>query len=57
MKVKMLTSIASGDWSYAIGQEVEIHEKLAEAWIKSGLAESMETKEASTEKKKRGKKG
>jgi len=48
MKVKLLTSIASTDWSYAFGQIVEIDTKLATAWIKSGIAELVGGKQIET---------
>ena len=53
MKVKIKVSIASADWSYAPGQEVDIDEKLAVAWFQSGIAEPVEeraTRKVSTEK-------
>lgn len=50
MKVRMLVSIAGhaepiyelGDFSFAPGDEVELHPALAQAWIESGHAESRE---------------
>jgi hypothetical protein len=60
MKVKVNTSIASADWSYAPGEEVEIDGKLANAWINSGIAgeveeqSSIKKKSASKEKAKKG---
>jgi len=38
LKVKMNVSIASADWSFAPGDEVEFDVELAEAWLESGHA-------------------
>lgn len=43
MKVRILTSIASATWSYAPGEIVDMPEKQAKTWIKSGLAAPVET--------------
>lgn len=42
MKVKILTSIASATWSYAPGDIVDMPDKQAKTWIKSGLAAPVE---------------
>lgn len=39
MKVKMIVSMASPDWSYNPGDEVEVDAKAAKAWIEAGMAE------------------
>jgi hypothetical protein len=54
IKVKLLTSIAGHsdeqydqpDFGYAPGEVVELHPKLAAAWVSSGLAELCEEIEA-----------
>lgn len=38
LKVKMATSIASADWSFTSGQEVELDVELADAWLDCGHA-------------------
>ncbi len=38
MKVKLLTSIASVDWSYGYGELVNVPDELARKWISSGIA-------------------
>jgi hypothetical protein len=48
MKIKMLTSIASPDWSYGHGEIVEVEEKQAVAWIKSEIAEAVKDVEIET---------
>ncbi|WP_200760462.1 DUF7302 family protein [Effusibacillus dendaii] len=45
MKVKMLTSIAAEDWSYAIGETVDLDDEQAAAWIESGLAETADAEQ------------
>lgn len=41
-KVRMLTSIASHDWSYWPGQVVEVDAEIADNWIKYNTAEPVE---------------
>ncbi len=47
VKVRILVSIASADWSYYPGQEVEMDEEMARNWIKGGnaapIADAVET--------------
>lgn len=38
VKIKMLTSMASPDWSVAAGEEIEVNDEVAKAWIKAGIA-------------------
>jgi hypothetical protein len=42
MRIKFLTSIASEHWSYAHGQIAFIETNLAQKWIASGIAVSLE---------------
>ena len=52
IKIKLLTSIASSEWSYAFGEVVDVEEKLGKAWVSSGIAEevkSRRTKQTSDE--------
>jgi hypothetical protein len=42
MRIKFLTSIASEDWAYAAGQIAFIETSLAQKWIGSGIAVSLE---------------
>jgi hypothetical protein len=41
-KVKMKISIASANWSYIPGQEVELEDYVADAWVKCGHADPVE---------------
>jgi len=38
VKIKMLTSMASPDWSVAAGEEIEVKEEVAKAWIEANIA-------------------
>lgn len=42
MKVKMLVSIASADWSYSPGEIVELSDDKAAVWAKIGHCEILE---------------
>ncbi|MBT9134897.1 MAG: hypothetical protein DDT38_01639 [Firmicutes bacterium] len=42
MKIRLKTSIASSEWSYALGELVDVGEAAAAAWIEAGIAESAE---------------
>lgn len=44
MRIKFLTSIASKDWAYAPGQIAFVETGLAQKWIASGIAVSLEPK-------------
>lgn len=58
MKIKMLTGIASHEWSYAPGEEIDLDEKTALAWVENGFAELIEKEQPKKvqeeEKPKRG---
>lgn len=42
MQIRMLTSIASEEWSYAAREVVDIADELAAKWVESGIAELVE---------------
>lgn len=42
VKVHILTSVASADWSYHYGQVVFIDPELAARWVQSGMAENVD---------------
>ena len=42
LKVKMMKSIASSDFSHHPGKIVDIDDELAKKWVKSGIAEKIE---------------
>lgn len=53
MRVRILRSIASAEWSYGYGQEVGVGKEftadtipadVAESWLESGLAEAVKAK-------------
>jgi hypothetical protein len=52
-KVKMLTSLAGLNHSIQFGEEVEVTDEVAKAWVDAGIAESVEEipKKKSTLKK------
>lgn len=54
-KVKMLTSLAGLNHSIQFGEEVEVSDEVAKAWVEAGIAESVE--EIQTKKKATLKKG
>lgn len=43
IRVKMLVSIASADWSYIPQQEVELDDDLAQKWVSVGHAEYLDS--------------
>jgi hypothetical protein len=49
-KIKMLTSIASADFSYGFNQVVTVEKELADKWIKSGIAAEVKEEETATKK-------
>jgi hypothetical protein len=53
-KIKMLTSLAGLNHSMQFGEEVEVSDEIAKAWIDAGIAEAVEeiqSKKKSTLKK------
>jgi hypothetical protein len=40
--VKMLTSMAGHSFSYQYGEEVDVIDVVAKAWVDAGIAESVE---------------
>lgn len=57
MKIKMLTSIASADWSYATGEEVDLDEQTALAWVENGFAELIEKEQQEQNEQEKPKRG
>jgi hypothetical protein len=41
-KVKMKTSMAGNNFSYAYGDEIEVSKEIADAWEAAGIAEKVE---------------
>jgi hypothetical protein len=42
LKVKILKSIASNDFSHQPGKIINVDDDLAKKWVKSGIAEKMD---------------
>jgi len=53
LKVKMLTSMASADFSYSPGEVVEVSEDVARAWQTAMLAEIVKENEKPAKKEKK----
>jgi hypothetical protein len=49
-KVKMLTSMGGLNFSYQFGEEVEVSDEVAKAWIEAEIAEAVEEKKATLKK-------
>lgn len=50
MKVEILTSIASKDYSYAVGDKVKLTTEQADRFVNAGIAKEVETATVKKEK-------